>query len=90
MLDAAQVCWCTSTLQAHWQYGSQPYQFGAQGARRVSFDQFVQAMGLVAKKKGMPVSEVLAALLESQGPISSGTKADYVKFHDDKVRMRTS
>ncbi len=24
-------------------------------------------------------------ILGSQGPVSSGTRADYVKFHDDKV-----
>ncbi len=28
-------------------------------------------------------------ILGSQGPVSSGTRADYVKFHDDKVSKST-
>jgi hypothetical protein len=61
-------------------------QVKTKGARRISFGQFADALALVAAKRGAPLSEVAAAVLAGDGPAVSGTKADYVKFHDDKVR----
>lgn len=37
-----------------------------------------------AEKKGAGVDDVTNAVLNVGGPVLSGTKADSVKFHDDK------
>lgn len=58
------------------------------GARRITFAQFVDALGLVAAKKGMSLAAVVSAVLAADGPSVTGTRADYVKFHDDKVSSR--
>lgn len=60
-------------------------QVKSKGARRITFTQFVDALALVAAKKGTPLADVAADVLKAEGPAVSGTKADYVKFHDDKV-----
>ena len=62
-----------------------PAQAKSKGARRITFSQFVDALALVAAKKGTPLADVAAAVLGANGPAVSGTKAEYVKFHDDKV-----
>jgi len=38
----------------------------------------------IATKKGTDVESVKAAILSAGGPSFAGTKADAVKFHDDK------
>lgn len=37
--------------------------------------------------QNMDLDAVEQAVLASPGPVTQATKADYVKFHDDKVRM---
>ena len=43
------------------------------------------ALAAVADAKRTSLEAVVRQVLASQGPVSSGTRADYVKFHDDKV-----
>lgn len=52
--------------------------------RRITFDQFQNACKLFAEKKGVAVADVIAAITSNSGPQFAGTKADAVKFHDDK------
>ena len=55
------------------------------GQRRIAFDQFVNALGIIAEKKGQALRDVVQAVLDTGGPSVIGTRAGYVKFHDDKV-----
>jgi len=55
------------------------------GKRRIDVEQFKNALRLVAAKKECSVSKVQALVAKSSGPTLSGTKADAVKFHDDKT-----
>jgi len=52
--------------------------------KRIDFDQFETALEHVANKKGVVKDDVLTAVLEATRPVFQGTKADYVRFHDDK------
>ncbi|CAK0783737.1 hypothetical protein CVIRNUC_006936 [Coccomyxa viridis] len=54
------------------------------GARKINFQQFVDALSLIAAKKGISLGEAADTVVAANGPCVSGTKADYVKFHDDK------
>ncbi|KAK9820323.1 hypothetical protein WJX72_008971 [[Myrmecia] bisecta] len=54
------------------------------GQRKINFEQFLKALGIAADKKGAALEDVVKAILLAGGPAASGTKADYVKFHDDK------
>ncbi|BDA41253.1 probable tubulin polymerization-promoting protein family member 3 at C-terminar half [Coccomyxa sp. Obi] len=54
------------------------------GARRITFSQFVEALALIAAKTGGSLADVASAVLAADGPSVTGTKAEYVKFHDDK------
>eukprot|EP00668_Euglena_longa_P038505 GGOE01049523.1.p1 GENE.GGOE01049523.1~~GGOE01049523.1.p1 ORF type:complete len:616 (+),score=191.23 GGOE01049523.1:131-1849(+) len=55
------------------------------GERRISFATFREvALPLIAAEKGCAVGEVVAYLKAAEGPLCSGTKADVVKWHDDK------
>ena len=60
-------------------------QVKTKGARRITFEQFLMALAAVADAKKTSLEAVVRQALASQGPVSSGTRADYVKFHDDKV-----
>ena len=54
------------------------------GARKITFAQFkAGAISAIATKKKVEESVIIAKMEES-APKSSGTKADAVKFHDDK------
>ena len=55
------------------------------GARKINFQQFVDALSLIAAKKGVSLGEAADIVVAANGPCVSGTKADYVKFHDDKA-----
>ena len=55
------------------------------GQRRISFDQFVNALGIIAEKKGQALRDIAQAVLDTGGPSVIGTRAGYVKLHDDKV-----
>ena len=59
------------------------------GQRRITFDQFVNALGIIAEKKGQALNQVVEPILQAGGPSATGTKAGYVKFHDDKVHRTT-
>ena len=52
--------------------------------RKITFAEFQHAVALCAEKKGVDPEALTAAILEAGGPKFSGTKADAVKFHDDK------
>jgi len=54
------------------------------GQRRITFEAFERALGFVANKKGMDPSQVAEAITSSKGPVLTGTRADNVRFHDDK------
>jgi len=54
------------------------------GLRRIDLSQFELALRLVADKKGVDVSEVCSAVALVKGPSLQATKADPVRFHDDK------
>ncbi len=57
----------------------------AKGSRKASFEQFVQALSLIADKKGKTLDEIVGQVMSAGGPTNSGTQTSYVKFHDDKV-----
>lgn len=54
------------------------------GQRKIGLEQFRTGMRQIASKKGCPVADVQAAVGASSGPVLNGTKADDVRFHDDK------
>ena len=54
-------------------------------ARKITFAQFEKGLEECAKKKGISTSDLVALLEQAGGPKFEGTKADYVKFHDDKT-----
>lgn len=58
-----------------------------QGQRRIDFEGFLSALSRVAEKKGQAMEEVVRQILSAGGPTVTGTKAEYVKFHDDKVTL---
>eukprot|EP01060_Flectonema_neradi_P018874 TRINITY_DN2582_c1_g2_i1.p1 TRINITY_DN2582_c1_g2~~TRINITY_DN2582_c1_g2_i1.p1 ORF type:complete len:567 (+),score=146.55 TRINITY_DN2582_c1_g2_i1:56-1702(+) len=55
------------------------------GGRTISYDCFKYS-GLpdIAGKKGITVQQVIDGMLAAEGPKSSGTVGDAVRFHDDK------
>lgn len=56
----------------------------AKTERRITYVEFQNALGLIADKKGTTADAIKEQVLSSGGPTFSGTKADNVKFHDDK------
>lgn len=54
------------------------------GQRRIGKELFFDALRLVADKKGCAVYQVQDVVANSQGPQLRATKADDVRFHDDK------
>jgi hypothetical protein len=59
------------------------YRYYTKGERKLSYDDFLWAVDLIAESKGLEFDEIAAQILQ-RGPASSGTVADAVKFHDDK------
>lgn len=53
-------------------------------ARKITFYQFEHALDQMAVKKGVRKDDMMKQVQKSGGPTFQGTKADYVKFHDDK------
>ena len=53
-------------------------------ARKITFAQFDKALDQFATKKGVTKSDVISQIEQAGGPKFQGTKADAVKFHDDK------
>ena len=56
-----------------------------QGVRRITFDEFLSALFLIADKRGERLEETVDQVLTAGGPTVKCVTADYVKFHDDKV-----
>ncbi|KAK3269479.1 hypothetical protein CYMTET_22081 [Cymbomonas tetramitiformis] len=54
------------------------------GARKINFDEFCRGLSLCADKLGTPYEQVVESVTSAEGPSSSATKAEAVKFHDDK------
>jgi hypothetical protein len=53
-------------------------------SKNISFQQFVDGLKLASEKKGLDFEKLKEMVCSSSGPIFKGTKADFVKFHDDK------
>ncbi|OEH75414.1 tubulin polymerization-promoting protein family member 3 [Cyclospora cayetanensis] len=58
----------------------------SKGAKKINYAEFEEALRLVAAKKGVEVGKVQAEIAKegAEGPVLHGTKADNVRFHDDK------
>ena len=50
----------------------------------ITFDQFKKTLELAAQKKGVKQEDLEQQIMKHGGATYKGTKADYVKFHDDK------
>lgn len=55
------------------------------GARKITLAQFKDALKEMAAKKGITQEDLEAKLMASGGVTFSGTKAEAVKYHDDKT-----
>lgn len=53
-------------------------------ARKISYPQFEKAVAEIAAKKKSTFEDVSAKMMAHGGPSFSGTKAEAVKYHDDK------
>ncbi|CAD8138555.1 unnamed protein product (macronuclear) [Paramecium tetraurelia] len=53
-------------------------------ARSITYAQFEKGLQMMAEKKGVGIQDVQNQILNAGGPHFQGTKADAVKFHDDK------
>ena len=53
-------------------------------ARKIHFDEFKKALPHLAAKKKVTEAELSELICKAGGPQFQGTKADFVKFHDDK------
>jgi len=56
----------------------------AKGQRRIAYPQFDSALSMCAQKKGVSAEEVKTKVGSMHGPVLHATKADAVRFHDDK------
>ena len=54
------------------------------GVKRMKYDQFLKGIEECAPKKGISVEDMKGKILAKGGPAYAGTKADAVKWHDDK------
>merc|ERR1719443_2521314 len=54
------------------------------GQRRMDMQQFEEALGLVAEKKGVDPDSVCQAIIDAGGPIMRATEAFASRLHDDK------
>merc|ERR1712146_700411 len=54
------------------------------GHREMSIEQFHTAIREVSKKKKVSIDQVQQAIEKCHGPQSTATKADAVRFHDDR------
>lgn len=58
--------------------------FKSKGSRKISFSQFQDCLHEFAKRTKTSYDTLEAQVINAKGPSSSGTKAEKVKFHDDK------
>jgi len=54
------------------------------GVKKMKYDQFLKGLEECAAKKGVSVDDIKNHILHTGGPVYAGTKADKVKWHDDK------
>lgn len=52
-------------------------------ARKITYQQFVNAVGECAKKRGETMETLQDSILGQGGPVFAGTQAEAVRFHDD-------
>jgi p25-alpha len=63
----------------------------AKGSRRLTFDQFLRALGALGEKQGASIAEVVAHCLRFVAPVNNAKAvAEDVRLHDDKVRRPKS
>ena len=53
--------------------------------KTITFSEFENALSEIAKKKGTTKEKIEESIKGHGGATYAGTKADYVKFHDDKT-----
>ena len=53
--------------------------------KTITFPEFQNALAEIAKRKGTTAESIQNAIKSHGGATYTGTKADYVKFHDDKT-----
>merc|ERR1719188_2238666 len=54
------------------------------GKRRISLEQFEEALKMIAAKRGVSERRIRNCIIVAPEPVITGTKADEVRFHDDK------
>jgi hypothetical protein len=55
------------------------------GQRRIVYEEFVEALTLLAEKKGVPLKELTDGVLARGGPIvKATTRTTYTRLHDDR------
>lgn len=59
-------------------------QVKAKGARRITFDQFLRALNLVAEKRGTTLCELVAAAVKHVAPINHAAAHHTIRLHDDR------
>ena len=57
---------------------------GNPSVRKINYTQFLEAIPLFTAKKGCKDEDVIKIMLNNGTPVYGGTKAGFVKFHDDK------
>jgi hypothetical protein len=58
----------------------------AKGARKITFDEFLKALNILAEKQSMSVADIAAHCLRCVAPSTNATSvAEDVRLHDDKV-----
>lgn len=53
-------------------------------SKNINYSQFEGAIKLISSKKGVSFDDLVKQICSKGGAKYTGTKADYVKFHDDK------
>ena len=56
----------------------------SKGKRSINYSEFEEALKQIANRRGDSVEKVQDLIMSAGGPKSNATKADKVKFHDDK------
>ena len=54
------------------------------GQRRIQYDEFVQALSMMAEKKNIPLQVLTEEILAAGGPAVKATKTVYTRLHDDR------
>ncbi len=57
---------------------------GGPAERRITVDQFSAGLALIGTKKGSDAAGISEIITSHGGPTFTGTKAEAVKYHDDK------